>query len=148
MKTMKKGFTLIELLVVIAIIGILAATVLLGMRSARSKARDTSRKSNVRNIMNALNIIYDDASPNAYPTGGGTAAANLSAAFGGSLAGVNFASLKSDDRTAVYSGTAVTTAHLSTQTLTQVGANAQDCWVAQELEGNASNPVFVAESPR
>jgi prepilin-type N-terminal cleavage/methylation domain-containing protein len=38
----KKGFTLIELLVVIAIIGILAATVLASLSTARTKGRDAS----------------------------------------------------------------------------------------------------------
>ncbi|MDO8513157.1 MAG: type II secretion system protein [bacterium] len=63
----KKGFTLIELLVVIAIIGILAATVLIGMRSARSKARDTQRKNNVRSVINMLELYYDDNVSAGYP---------------------------------------------------------------------------------
>ncbi len=61
----KRGFTLIELLVVIAIIGILAATVLIGMRSARAKARDVQRKNNVRSAMNATESYFGDY--DAYP---------------------------------------------------------------------------------
>lgn len=57
-----KGFTLIELLVVIAIIGILATIVLVSLNSARSKARDSRRVSDLRQIALALEMYYDDNS--------------------------------------------------------------------------------------
>jgi prepilin-type N-terminal cleavage/methylation domain-containing protein len=53
------GFTLIELLVVIAIIGVLASVVLGSLNQARGKARDTVRKSNLRQISVALELYYD-----------------------------------------------------------------------------------------
>ena len=58
----QKGFTLIELLVVIAIIGILATIVLVSLNTARSKARDTRRVSDLRQIALALEMYYDDNS--------------------------------------------------------------------------------------
>lgn len=54
------GFTLIELLVVIAIIGILASVVLASLNSARAKARDTARISQLQEIEKALNLYYID----------------------------------------------------------------------------------------
>lgn len=56
----EKGFTLIELLVVIAIIGILATIVLVSLNTARQKARDSRRISDLRQIALALEMYYDD----------------------------------------------------------------------------------------
>jgi prepilin-type N-terminal cleavage/methylation domain-containing protein len=61
------GFTLIELLVVIAIIGILASVVLASMNSARKKARDARRLSDLKQLQSALEL-YSDAHGNVYPT--------------------------------------------------------------------------------
>ena len=56
----KKGFTLIELLVVVSLIGILATLVIANMNSARERARDATRKSDLRNIQTALRLYYND----------------------------------------------------------------------------------------
>lgn len=54
------GFTLIELLVVISIIGILTTLVAANLNSARSRARDAERKSDIRNVATALRLYYND----------------------------------------------------------------------------------------
>ncbi len=62
----KKGFTLIELLVVIAIIGILSTLSVLALNSARARARDAKRISDVRQIQTALEMYHNEKS--VYPT--------------------------------------------------------------------------------
>jgi type II secretion system protein G len=53
-----KGFTLIELLVVVAILGLLATIVAVSLTSARARARDSRRVSDVRQIELALELYY------------------------------------------------------------------------------------------
>jgi len=61
----KKGFTLIELLVVIAIIGLLSTLAVVALGSARVKARDSKRLSDLKQTQTALELYYTDNS--AYP---------------------------------------------------------------------------------
>ncbi len=61
----KKSFTLVELLVVVAIISILAAGLLVGLGTARKKARDARRLADLRNVQSALEAYY--AQNNEYP---------------------------------------------------------------------------------
>ena len=62
---LKRGFTLIELLVVIVIIGILATLATVTLSSARAKARDARRVSDVKQIQTALELYYNDVT--SYP---------------------------------------------------------------------------------
>ncbi len=60
-----RAFTLIELLVVIAIIGLLSSVVLASLNTARAKARDAKRFSDLEQVRTALEMYYADHG--AYP---------------------------------------------------------------------------------
>jgi prepilin-type N-terminal cleavage/methylation domain-containing protein len=62
----QKGFTLIELLVVIAIIGLLASLSLVALNSAREKARNSRRMTDIKQIQTALELRYNEEKN--YPT--------------------------------------------------------------------------------
>ncbi|MEK7570029.1 MAG: type II secretion system protein [Patescibacteria group bacterium] len=55
----RSGFTLVELLVVIAIIGILSAIGLIALNGTREKARDITRKSDIKQLSTGLALYYD-----------------------------------------------------------------------------------------
>lgn len=57
---MKKGFNLIELLISISIIGILTATIIVGLNDARKKGRDATRKADINSVASALANYYAD----------------------------------------------------------------------------------------
>ncbi|PIT96248.1 hypothetical protein COT94_01415, partial [Candidatus Falkowbacteria bacterium CG10_big_fil_rev_8_21_14_0_10_37_14] len=54
------AFTLIELLIVIAIIGVLATLATVAVSSARGRARDAKRVSDLKQISTALEMYYAD----------------------------------------------------------------------------------------
>jgi prepilin-type N-terminal cleavage/methylation domain-containing protein len=55
-----RGFTLIELLVVIAIIGLLASIILASLSTARVKARDARRISDIDQLRTAIELYASD----------------------------------------------------------------------------------------
>lgn len=64
----QKGFTLIEILVVIGIIGVLTGLVTVNLQDARSRARDTQRKADLKAIQEALELYKNDQPRQSYPT--------------------------------------------------------------------------------
>ena len=82
----QEGFTLLELLIVIVIIGILAVLIIPNLVSGPQRARDSQRKSDLRNIKTALETYYNDN--NSYPTAGGASCTpNASGCLGTVLTG-------------------------------------------------------------
>ena len=61
-KPTPNGFTLIELLVVIAIIGLLAGIIILALGNARAKSRDAKRAADIRQMVNAEELYYNNYS--------------------------------------------------------------------------------------
>ena len=73
----QKGFTLIELLVVIAIIGLLSTLAVVALTSARAKARDAKRISDVKQVQTSLELYFADTGGNYPPAGASDATLKL-----------------------------------------------------------------------
>lgn len=58
--SVQHGFTLVELLIVIALISSLAGLFVGGFRSSQAKGRDVKRKSDLKEIANALELLASD----------------------------------------------------------------------------------------
>ncbi len=67
-KINKKGFTLIELLVVIAIIGLLSTMAVISLNSARMKARDAKRVSDIKQISTLIEMAAANTGDGSYAT--------------------------------------------------------------------------------
>lgn len=69
MKKYRRGFTLIELLVVIAVLGVLAGGVLVAINPLEkiAKAKDSTKKSTVSQLTNALQSYYTLTGQGTYP---------------------------------------------------------------------------------
>lgn len=77
MSTPKRGFTLIELLIVMVILGLLGVLGVGNFQSARMKARDVQRKSDLATIAKSLEAYNNDH--RAYPTSDGSGNISCSA---------------------------------------------------------------------
>ena len=75
MSQMRRGFTLIELLIVVVIIGILAAIAIPRFGSTKTKAIESTLKSDLRNLQTAQKSYFADSGSYA------TDVANLSSFF-------------------------------------------------------------------
>ena len=82
MHTKQEGFTLIELLVVIAIIGLLSTMAVVSLNSARAKARDAKRLSDVKQMANILSIQATEGTSAAALVGCTTALSDASTCTG------------------------------------------------------------------
>lgn len=78
-----RGFTLIELLVVIAIVSFLFSIVAASLNTAREKARDGRRLSDMRQIETALQLYFDDN--NEFPCENASNCSNQSSGANGKI---------------------------------------------------------------
>jgi len=97
------GFTMIELLVVIAIIGILASIALISFSASQKQARDSNRKSDIKQYQTALEIFankYSGIYPSRVDASGATASTTLCSDLG--LTSCPEDPRNDDDSTQVY----------------------------------------------
>lgn len=127
----KKGFTLIELLVVIAIIGLLSTLAVVALGSAREKARDSKRLSDIKQVQTALELYYTDN--NAYPTE--AAGITLGAATDDCLDSVGFVA-SADCAASPYMGQVPSDPGSNTYTYTS--ADGTTYTIALTLEGDVN----------
>ncbi len=76
------GFTLVELLVVMSIIGVLAALAVGSFRTAQMRGRDTTRKSDLKQISHSLELFYADYGRYPDATGGRISACDYNPSLG------------------------------------------------------------------
>jgi type IV pilus assembly protein PilA len=119
---LQRGFTLIELLVVIAIIGILAATVLAALGTARQSGSDATIQSQVNSTKAQAELYYNSASTYAGVCGAGT-------------------NTLTSLMTALTSVSTSTTDTAATSTAAQTGANSNTVFC------NANATAWVVSAP-
>jgi prepilin-type N-terminal cleavage/methylation domain-containing protein len=132
---LQRGFTLIELLVVIAIIGILAATVLAALGTARSSGSNASMQGSMSSMRAQAEIFYG-GNNNSYTgvcgNGANGLAPLLTAARNNAMGGTSGATSSVSTQASVWSAT--------------VGSNVTAChesstaWAASAPTPNATTP--------
>lgn len=143
----KKGFTLIELLVVIAIIGLLSTLAVVALGSARTKARDSKRLSDLRQLQTALELYYTDR--NSYPN-----PHNSTVLGGSSTACLNASGFGNTGCSSPYMGQ-VPSDPLDTQNYSYTSADGTTYSVTTTLEGTVddldgevvASPAGIKEAP-
>lgn len=126
---MRKGFTLLELLIVMAILAILASILLVVVKPQQifAKARDTQRKSDLRNLAQAIEVYMSET----------TTGANLTANFASANAGC----LGNASSTIYYStsgGVATAPTGFSTANLSSTNATDGTGWLPINFKSVAS----------
>jgi type IV pilus assembly protein PilA len=134
----ESGFTLIELLVVILIIGILAAIALPNFLGQRTKAQDSSAKSDARNLVSQLESCYTDN--NTY-TGAGSGGSCL-----GTTTGLNLGTAQGQVEVSAASDTGYTVVGHSksgnTFTITKNGSTGLTSRTCTGSNGGCSNGTW------
>lgn len=147
----KRGFTLLELLVVIAIIGLVGTMAAVAVNAARTKQRDATRLSQVRQVQAALEEYFNQT--NLYPAGEGLPLGDTATAR--CLGTAGFAGNCSGEK-ATYLRTITSTIETGLDGLSACGTPARNAFcysqtkdgsayaIQFELE-NAYTPVGLAE---
>lgn len=150
--TKAKGFTLVELLVVIAIIGLLSTLAVVALGSARSKARDARRISDIKQVQTSLELFFADAG--VYPVENPTAITLGTAGATDILTESGFENGSSPTGTTIYMGQVPTnfTSPASIADYEYVtDAAGTDYTITFQLEGDVSGllgtPATVEATP-
>lgn len=68
MKKSRSGFTLVEMIIVVVVIAILATIVAVSYNGIQARSRDAQRKTDIANIMKAMELYYSDKGSYPLPT--------------------------------------------------------------------------------